>query len=105
MAVFLRVADAGSFTAAADALGITVSAVTECLSGLEERLGTRLVRRTTRAIALTDAGRAFDERCRRILREVREAERAVKLAGERPRLRAVAARQISESDSPKRLEP
>ena len=98
MAVFVRLVETRSFAGAAEALGTTVSAVTECLVDLEERLGTRLVRRTTRSLALTDAGRAFDERCRRILREVREAERAVKLAGESPKTgrrspaRAVGAR-------------
>jgi hypothetical protein len=74
MAVFASVADALSFTAAARALGITTSAVSKCVARLEGRLGVRLLSRTTARVAPTDAGRTFHEHCKRILREIDEAE-------------------------------
>ena len=77
MAVFARVIDAGSFTAAAAQLGMSKSAVSKAISALEDRLGARLLNRTTRRLALTEVGRAFYERCARIVAEAEEAERAV----------------------------
>jgi DNA-binding transcriptional LysR family regulator len=77
MAVFARVIDAGSFTAAAAQLGMSKSAVSKAISALEDRLGARLLNRTTRRLALTEVGRAFYERCARIVAEAEEAELAV----------------------------
>jgi DNA-binding transcriptional LysR family regulator len=77
MAVFARVVDAGSFTAAATQLGMSKSAVSKAIAALEDRLGARLLNRTTRRLALTEVGRAFYQRCARIVAEAEEAELAV----------------------------
>src|SRR5579871_1179564 len=77
MALFARVVETGSFTAAARALETTTSAVSKRVARLEERLGVRLLERTTRALAPTEAGHLFHDHCARILREVEAAEQAV----------------------------
>lgn len=77
MEVFVQVAEARSLSVAARHLGVTPSAVSKTLSKLEARLGVRLLNRTTRQVSLTEDGRGFLERCRRILAEVRDAEAAV----------------------------
>jgi DNA-binding transcriptional LysR family regulator len=74
---FIEVAQRGSFSRAAAALGVTPSAASKQVKALEERLGARLFNRTTRRVSLTDAGRAFRERIEGVLREVEEAEQAV----------------------------
>lgn len=71
---FVVTADAGSFTAAADQLHLTSSAVSKSVARLESRLGIRLFERTTRRLSLTDAGAAFYTTCQRVLRELKEAE-------------------------------
>lgn len=75
--VFTAVVETGSFTAAADRLGIAKSAASRRLSALEERLGVQLMRRTTRQLNLTDTGRAFYESSARILADLDEAESSV----------------------------
>jgi DNA-binding transcriptional LysR family regulator len=77
MAVFVKVAEAGSLSAAARGLGLSLTSVSRQLAALEERLGTRLVLRTTRRLALTEAGRLYHDQARRILGEVEEAEQAL----------------------------
>lgn len=77
MAVFRRVVEAGSYSAAARALGVSVAGVSKQVAALEARLGVRLLHRTTRRLALTEAGREFHARCGRILDEVAEAEARV----------------------------
>ncbi len=72
---FVAVVDENGFAAAARRLGVSASAATRLISALEERLGVRLLNRTTRAISLTDAGQRFLERARRILADLEEAER------------------------------
>ena len=57
--VFVCVADSGSFRAAAERLNLTASAISKGIARLEDRLGVRLFQRTTRRLALTDAGAAF----------------------------------------------
>ncbi len=74
MAAFVAVADAEGFAPAARRLGLSPSAVTRLVAGLEDRLGLRLLQRTTRRVALTDAGSRFLVRARRILADLREAE-------------------------------
>lgn len=74
MAAFVAVADAGGFAPAARRLGLSPSAVTRLVAALEDRLGLRLLQRTTRRVALTDAGGRFLLRARRILADLREAE-------------------------------
>ncbi len=71
---FVVSVERGSFTAAADALHLTSSAVSKSVARLESRLGSRLFERTTRRLALTDAGQAFYETCTRVLGELAEAE-------------------------------
>jgi DNA-binding transcriptional LysR family regulator len=76
MAVFRGVAEHGGLAAAARQLGLSPAAVTRAIAGLEARLGARLLTRTTRRVALTDAGRRYLADCRRILAEIEEAEAA-----------------------------
>lgn len=71
---FVATAAAGSFTAAAERLHLTSSAVSKSVARLEDRLGTRLFERTTRRLALTDAGVAFYSTCLRVLADLEEAE-------------------------------
>ena len=77
MEVFAAVVESGSFTEAADRLGLSKAAVSKQVSRLEERLGARLLNRTTRRLGLTEVGSAFYESCVRIVAEAEEAERAV----------------------------
>lgn len=85
MAAFARVVETRSFSAAARALGATTSSVSKRIARLEERLGVRLLVRTTRAVAPTEAGLAFHERCAHILRDIADAELAVTEIGTTPR--------------------
>ncbi len=71
---FVRVAQAGSFTAAATTLGLTGSAVGKSVSRLEARLGTKLFHRTTRRITLTHEGEDYYESCVRALEELDDVE-------------------------------
>ena len=77
MEVFVRVVQAGSFSAAARALDLTPSAVSKQIGRLEDRLGARLMNRTTRQLSLTEVGAGYYERASRILADIAEAERAV----------------------------
>jgi DNA-binding transcriptional LysR family regulator len=83
MQAFVTVADLRGFAPAARKLGMSPSGVTRLIAALEERLGARLLQRTTRQVALTDAGARYLERARRILSDVEEAESAAE--GERTR--------------------
>lgn len=74
MELFARVVERGSLSAAARDLGLSKSLVSRRLGQLEDRLGARLVNRTTRRLALTDIGREFNERARRVLLEAEDAE-------------------------------
>ena len=71
---FVTSVEKGSFTAAAEHLHVTGSAVSKSISRLEARLGSRLLERTTRHLELTDAGHAYYQTCMRILEELSEAE-------------------------------
>jgi DNA-binding transcriptional LysR family regulator len=74
MAVFARMAEQGSFSAVAQQLGLSKSAMSKHVTALEERLGVRLINRTTRRLALTDVSVAYRDYCARIVQEVEEAE-------------------------------
>jgi len=84
VAVFVGVVDAGSFTTAAQALGHSTSYISKLITRLEKRLGSRLLNRTTRTISLTDAGRAYYERCSQIVIDAENAERSINRLQERP---------------------
>ena len=91
MMAFVRVAESGSFTAAATQLGVSVSAVAKAVTRLEADIGVQLLVRTTRKLALNDDGRDFFSRCQRILNDIEDAESSVRGARETPkgRLRVV----------------
>jgi DNA-binding transcriptional LysR family regulator len=74
MEAFVAVADLQGFAPAARKLGLSPSGVTRLVAALEERLGARLLQRTTRSVTLTDVGVRYLERARRILADVEEAE-------------------------------
>lgn len=74
---FAAIVDAGSLTQAASRLGVTSNAVSRRLGMLEERLGRRLIHRTTRRLVVTEEGQRFYGRCLHILVELEEAEREV----------------------------
>jgi DNA-binding transcriptional LysR family regulator len=74
LAIFVAVAEQGSFIAAARHLGRSPAAITRAVAALEDRLATRLFNRTTRAVALTDAGGRYLDLCRRALAEFEELE-------------------------------
>jgi DNA-binding transcriptional LysR family regulator len=74
MSTFVAVVDSGGFAGAARKLNLSPSVVTRAVAELEERLGLRLLIRTTRVVRVTDAGARFAEDCRRILADIEEAE-------------------------------
>jgi DNA-binding transcriptional LysR family regulator len=74
MRFFTAVAQTGSFTAAAQLLDTTTTNVSKAVSSLEARLQTRLINRSTRRLALTEAGLRYLQRCEKILDEIRDAE-------------------------------
>lgn len=85
MAVFARVVEAGSFTAAARELELSTPVVSKRIGELEHELGTRLLHRTTRKLSLTEAGSAFYQHCARVVEEARLAEEAVARLNDAPR--------------------
>jgi DNA-binding transcriptional LysR family regulator len=98
--IFVTVVEAGGFTRAAERLGLSRAATSKHVLQLEERLGARLLHRTTRRVSVTAAGRAFYEQCRAILADLDEAER---LAGElhnepRGELRVIAPTNFGLAD-------
>lgn len=78
MRAFVTVAELRGFAPAARKLGISPSGVTRLVAGLEDHLGIRLLQRTTRAVALSDAGGRYLDRARRILADVTEADEAAR---------------------------
>lgn len=76
MSVFVSVVGQGSFSAASRALRMPLPSVSRKVSELEAQLGTKLLIRSTRKLALTEAGESYLQACKRILEEVAEAERA-----------------------------
>jgi DNA-binding transcriptional LysR family regulator len=95
MRVFVRVVESGSFTAAAQHLNTTTAYASRAVSDLEAHLHTRLLNRTTRRIALTEAGERYLQRCQQILAYVEQAEAEASDAHARPsgklRLHAMAS--------------
>jgi len=85
VAVFVAVVNSGSFKVAAESLGPSTSYVSKEVSRLEKRLGSRLLNRTTRTISLTDAGKAYYERCQQIVIDAENASRSVSRLQDEPR--------------------
>src|ERR1700678_2681864 len=94
MQAFVTVANLKGFAPAARKLGLSPSGVTRLIAGLEDRVGARLLQRTTRSVTLTDAGARYLERIRRILADVEEAEGAVEGERTRPSGRLVVSAPI-----------
>lgn len=109
MLSFVKVVDNGGFAAAARELNISPSAVTTQIKALEDRLGVRLLNRSTRSVSLTEAGRAYYERWTQILSEIEQADEAAQMLQSKPRgtlrlnvstgVPAIIARSIAEFTS------
>lgn len=97
MTTFTTVVTSGSFAAAAQRLNMSPAAVTNHIQSLEERLGARLLNRTTRKLSLTEAGREYFDRCAQILAQIEEADTTVAALHSTPRgrLRLNAASVLS----------
>src|SRR5215470_8016582 len=91
METFLRVVQEGGFSAAARSLGLTQSAVSKVVSRLEERVGTRLLTRTTRAIRLTEEGEAYYQASLRVIQALNDAEQVAAASTVAGRLRVNAS--------------
>lgn len=94
MTVFIAVADLQGFAPAARKLGISASAVTRMVAALEERLGARLLQRTTRSVMLTDVGARYLERARQIIADIEEAEGSAQAERARPSGRLVVSAPV-----------
>src|SRR6267154_4011767 len=76
LTTFVRVVDSGGFSAAGRRLNMSTTMVSNHVQALENRLGVRLLNRTTRKISLTEVGRTYYERCTQLLADLEEAEQA-----------------------------
>ena len=85
MLSFVKVVENGGFSPAARQLNLSTSVVTTHVKSLEDRLGVRLLNRTTRSVSLTEAGQAYYERCVQILSEIEHAEEAAQTLQAKPR--------------------
>jgi len=94
MAAFVAVADLKGFAPAARKLGLSPPNVTRLIAALEDRLGARLLQRTTRSVTLTDVGARYLERARGILADVEEAEISAQAERTRPSGRLVVSAPI-----------
>ena len=94
MQAFVAVAELRGFAPAARKLGLSPSGVTRLIAALEDRLGARLLQRTTRQVALTDVGARYLERVRRVLADVEEAEGSVEGERTRPSGRLVVSAPV-----------
>jgi DNA-binding transcriptional LysR family regulator len=85
MMIFCRSVEQGSFSAAARLLDLTPSAVSKQITRLEDRLGVRLLNRTTRRLRLTEEGQAFYERSKTILNDIEDIEQSIAATQQTPR--------------------
>jgi len=85
LTVFVRVVDSGGFSAAARRLNMSTTMVSNHVQALEDRLGARLLNRTTRKVSLTDTGKAYYECCVQILADLEDADRAAGTLHSTPR--------------------
>jgi DNA-binding transcriptional LysR family regulator len=94
MQAFVLVADLKGFAPAARKLGLSASGVTRLIAALEDRVGARLLQRTTRSVTLTDVGARYLERARRIVADVEEAEASAQAERTQPSGRLVVSAPI-----------
>jgi DNA-binding transcriptional LysR family regulator len=85
MTSFVKVVDTGGFSSAARALNLSPSVVTNHIQSLEERLGVRLLNRSTRKVSLTEVGHAYYDRCVRIIAELDDADQVAEALQSKPR--------------------
>jgi DNA-binding transcriptional LysR family regulator len=85
MLSFVKVVDTAGFSSAGRQLNLATSVVTTHVKSLEDRLGVRLLNRTTRSVSLTEAGRVYYERCVQILSEIEDADEAAQVLQSKPR--------------------
>jgi DNA-binding transcriptional LysR family regulator len=85
MSSFVKVVDTGGFSSAARALNLSPSVVTNHIQSLEERLGVRLLNRSTRKVSLTEVGHAYYDRCVRIIAELDDADQVAEALQSKPR--------------------
>lgn len=95
LSAFVAVADRKGFAAAARRLDLSASAVTRLVADLEQRLGLRLLQRTTRSVTLTDAGARYLERARRILSDLEEADSSAQAEQAAPTGRLVVSAPLA----------
>jgi DNA-binding transcriptional LysR family regulator len=95
LTAFVAVADLKGFAAAARKLGLSASAVTRLVAALEERIGLRLLQRTTRSVSLTDAGARYLERARHILADLEEADGSAQAERSTPTGRLVVSAPLA----------
>src|ERR1700727_148918 len=74
LTAFVRVVDSGGFSAAGRRLNMSTAMISNHVHALEERLGVRLLNRTTRKVSLTEAGKAYYDRCTHILADLEQAD-------------------------------
>ncbi|MBF6057739.1 LysR family transcriptional regulator [Thiomicrorhabdus heinhorstiae] len=84
ISTFVQVVESGSFTSAATELGHSVSYISKEVTRLEERLGARLLNRTTRSLSLTEIGKMYFEKTRNLVLEAREAEQSINSLQDKP---------------------
>ena len=77
LTIFVQVIESGSFSKAATELGFAVSHISKSISKLEQRLGARLINRTTRSLSLTDVGQVYFDKARQIVSDAIEAEQSI----------------------------
>jgi DNA-binding transcriptional LysR family regulator len=94
MTAFVAVADLKGFAPAARKMGLSASGVTRLIAALEDRVGARLLQRTTRSVTLTDVGARYLERARRILADIEEAEGSAQAERTLPSGRLVVAAPV-----------
>lgn len=85
MEAFVTAADSGSYASAAERLGMSAQMVAKHVAALEKRLGAQLLNRTTRRQSLTELGRAYYERCRRVLEEAQAADSLAQICNDTAR--------------------
>src|SRR3981189_2444978 len=102
LSAFVRVGDSGGFSAAGRRLNMSTTMVSNHVQSLEDRLGARLLNRTTRKVSLTETGQGYSEPSRQILLDLEEADRIAEVLQSTPRgtLRVYTSMQIVRFLSP-----